>query len=666
MEQMLTLSEEILDRHVSGFHQYILREPVHLSFVSQSLCDMLGYTKDELLCDDGDRYATLVYPNDSALYSDFIQKLAQTENTVTVHYRLVRKDGSVCFVGDTASSRRLEDGTPVAYSVLNDLTEIIGEFHNLRYLNETIPCGYIKFTCDKQPKVIYANEQLLTMLRYPKDREQDDGELYRDNIYLMIPPEERRKFSNFLDRVSEKGAPLTGEINVLRFDGTKVRLFGWVTRTANERGEAEYHSICMDITEQYKEKKAHVTEPYLKALSEVYDRILEYDFVNKNVKFLHGYASDTFGNLQSISMQAEEATEQWIQSGVYRKDRKKVAAFFKDVFTRQTAVNDDGKPRQIRYRSLTASEELKESVGIFLKIDDSISLFCCRNIPDEHEADTLRTENKLLRLFNKNIQELVMRYTDGMLAFEVYHDTVKPLYASDNVCHFFGYSKEEWIALSQKRHSIKSFVAQSNVAYEDFEALLETGEAEFSYLDVKTNTTQRIKAVCSQKTPDADTPRYVMLYNINGNVRQKPEHAAEEPRVYIRTFGYFDVFVDGNPIAFRNEKSKELFALLVDRRGGYVTSAEAIGFLWENEPANAITLARYRKVALRLKNILEEYGIADAVESVDGKRRIVTDKVRCDLYDYLSQKEEYAQLFKGSYLSNYSWGETTLGELMRK
>ena len=117
------------------------------------------------------------------------------------------------------------------------------------------------------------------------------------------------------------------------------------------------------------------------------------------------------------------------------------------------------------------------------------------------------------------------------------------------------------------------------------------------------------------------------------------------------------------PIAFRNKKSKELFALLVDRRGGYVSSEEAISFLWEDEPVNPVTLARYRKVALRLKNILEEYGISEVVESVDGKRRIATEKVRCDLYDYLSGKEEFSQLFKGSYLTNYSWGENTLAEL---
>jgi len=51
------------------------------------------------------------------------------------------------------------------------------------------------------------------------------------------------------------------------------------------------------------------------------------------------------------------------------------------------------------------------------------------------------------------------------------------------------------------------------------------------------------------------------------------------------------------------------------------------------------------------------------VESVDGKRRIVTEKVQCDLYDYLSGREEFSSLFKGSYLTNYSWAETTLAEL---
>jgi hypothetical protein len=162
---------------------------------------------------------------------------------------------------------------------------------------------------------------------------------------------------------------------------------------------------------------------------------------------------------------------------------------------------------------------------------------------------------------------------------------------------------------------------------------------------------------------DKDVGLYCSRRFFEGEAMERSSLEREKPEVSIRTFGYFDVFVGNKPIAFRNKKSKELFALLVDRRGGFVTSDEAIGFLWEDETVNPVTLSRYRKVALRLKNTLEAYGISDIVEAIDGKRRIVSEKVCCDLYDYLTGQEEYANLFKGSYLTNYSWGEMTLGEL---
>ena len=133
----------------------------------------------------------------------------------------------------------------------------------------------------------------------------------------------------------------------------------------------------------------------------------------------------------------------------------------------------------------------------------------------------------------------------------------------------------------------------------------------------------------------------------------------------IRTFGYFDVFVSDRPVIFHSSKSKELLALLVDRQGGFVTSAEAVSYLWENESATKTTLARYRKCAMRLKNSLAEYGIEDIIEVArGGARRIVPENVDCDLFRYLSGDETYEDLFTGSYLNNYSWGETTLATLL--
>ena len=146
-----------------------------------------------------------------------------------------------------------------------------------------------------------------------------------------------------------------------------------------------------------------------------------------------------------------------------------------------------------------------------------------------------------------------------------------------------------------------------------------------------------------------------------------PEIAEADPDaqthdVFIRTFGYFEVFVDGTPIIFHSAKSKELLALLVDRRGGYVTAADVIAHLWENDPATPTVLSRQRKVAMRLKHTLHDHGIGHIVESVRGKRRLNVNAVRCDLYDFLAGDPE-AQFF-GTYLQNYSWGEVTLGELL--
>ena len=139
-----------------------------------------------------------------------------------------------------------------------------------------------------------------------------------------------------------------------------------------------------------------------------------------------------------------------------------------------------------------------------------------------------------------------------------------------------------------------------------------------------------------------------------------------DPRMTIRTFGYFDVFVDGRPIAFRSEKAKELLALLVDRRGGYVTSADIITALWENEPITGQLRTRCRKVALRLNRTLEANGVGGIVESVRGKRRIVPELVSCDLFDHLSGSADAGADFRGSYLKNYSWAEGTLAELMQE
>ncbi|MGN0255819.1 MAG: helix-turn-helix domain-containing protein, partial [Chordicoccus sp.] len=134
--------------------------------------------------------------------------------------------------------------------------------------------------------------------------------------------------------------------------------------------------------------------------------------------------------------------------------------------------------------------------------------------------------------------------------------------------------------------------------------------------------------------------------------------------IFIWTFGYFEIYVDGHAIPFTHAKSKEFLALLVDRRGGYLTAQEAITYLWENETVNKTTLSRCRKVAMRMNETLKEYGIDDIVKAKRGIRCLDISKVSCDLYDYLSGRSP--QLYQGTYMLNYSWAEYTIAELDRE
>ncbi len=655
--------EEILDSQICGFRQYVLTPPVHLDYVSRNLCELLGVQREELLDDEADLYARLVHPADREAYSALLRRAASGEQTLTGEYRLVRKDGAVIHVRDSVASKRLDDGTLVGRSVLTDITDIKNENTDLRFLNDTVPCGFLRYTCEKQPKITYINPKMLELLRFPeiRDGEMDYLELYKSNIFLMIPMEERRRFSKYLNRVFSSDVPLAGDMALLRCDGTRVHVFGWVIKSVNEQGEAEFQSVCMDVTQRYQARRANESRRYLQALAGIYDKIFEFNLDANTVKCLHCEDASYFKRFENIAMQLEDALEKWMVSSVTPECRDDIRRFFQ-LFSQKRPHGLDGKPPQITYKARSTDGSIKQYLGVFIKVDDSVSFFCCREAKDAADPAALRAENDHLK---GKLRDLVVQFSDGIAAFEISPDgLVKPLYATENVCKFFGYTREEWLPLTERFTPLESFVAYSEASYEDFSELLRTGEAEFSYFDYQSEKERRIRAICSEKEPNPVSSRYVMLYAADGAPPVDPRALPEKRSVSIRTFGYFDVFVGSTPIAFRNKKSKELFALLVDRKGGYVTSEEAISFLWEDEPANTLTLARYRKVALRLKSTLEEYGISEVIETVDGKRRIVLDKVECDLYQYLSGKAEYAQLFKGSYLTNYSWGETTLGELI--
>ena len=133
--------------------------------------------------------------------------------------------------------------------------------------------------------------------------------------------------------------------------------------------------------------------------------------------------------------------------------------------------------------------------------------------------------------------------------------------------------------------------------------------------------------------------------------------------ISVQTFGGFDVFVDGTLVHFKRSKSKELFAILVDRRGSSVTRAEIFSILWEDRFYDR-PMQKQLDVTIRsMRDTLREYGISEVVEMKRGHFRIFPEQISCDLYRFFDGDEDAFNAYRGEYMNPYAWASITEGSM---
>ncbi len=142
----------------------------------------------------------------------------------------------------------------------------------------------------------------------------------------------------------------------------------------------------------------------------------------------------------------------------------------------------------------------------------------------------------------------------------------------------------------------------------------------------------------------------------------------EEKRLYAKTFGKFEVFVGGYPLRFKYQKTKELLAYLIDRQGGLCSNAEIIEVLWEDDALDSSHGSYLKNIRTDLVNTLSESGCLECITRGRGEMGILKENIDCDYYDYLENKDvaNAGILFKGEYMSQYSWGEYTLANILKE
>ena len=173
----------------------------------------------------------------------------------------------------------------------------------------------------------------------------------------------------------------------------------------------------------------------------------------------------------------------------------------------------------------------------------------------------------------------------------------------------------------------------------------------------------RLAGAAARPGGSADIP----VISVEG--MDEPE-TSESPRLFVRCFGNFQVFLDGESrqLVFPSAKSAELFAYLIDRNGAVCTNAEILTALWDDGADEHSHMSYFKKIRREMENTLAGCGCRDVLFRVWGGLGVVPEKVSCDYYEYLRGPDGFrsAHAYRGEYMSQYSWAEVTHAALERE
>ena len=138
---------------------------------------------------------------------------------------------------------------------------------------------------------------------------------------------------------------------------------------------------------------------------------------------------------------------------------------------------------------------------------------------------------------------------------------------------------------------------------------------------------------------------------------REPVAPENGPRLRVVTFGNFEAFAGGEPLAFARTKTKELLAYLVSKRGAFCSNGEIIAVLWEDEADSLSLKSHFRHLAADLTHTLRRAGAGSALIKKRGYMAVAPAAFKCDYYDYCDGDPAAVNRYGGEFMAQYGWAE---------
>ena len=487
----------------------------------------------------------------------------------------------------------------------------------------------------KNEKIISISDDMRMLLEMEENSEYEN--YIGNSFYLLVPFADRKKFKAAIEN-AEEGEPSYISGSFFTANGEEIQTLSWIKK---ENDEFLLNCIIRDID---KESGAQ----YFKALMSAYNIIFKVDLRNDRVTCIHGRQNSPANDLYNITMSVDSAVNYWINHSIIEKDRPMMTDYFERITTKDY-VRSINRPLQANCTvRLSGKEEVyAHYLVVTVAMDNEQELVCLRDTTNVKYSEDLFKENLRFRTLRDHYENVLSSGASGFACIKVSGDKIY-LLSAEKVYRFFEPYLKRDMMIDNGGMPLDAFLKTLSIDAEQFRKCL-NGEEMLKISLGGNNFTVDFQSVDSH-----DKEIYDLYFYREG--------ISNGHKITIRTFGFFDVFVDGEAVMFKNAKEKELLALIVDRNGGIVTTEEAITYLFDG--INDVrTKTKYRKVAMFLQRTLELYGISNIIRSAKGNRSLDTSLVECDYYEFLKGNPKYRELFGDAYMSGYDWANETLNML---
>jgi len=461
-EEKLRESEEkyrtILESITEDYYEIDLAG--NLAFFNDSLCQSLGYTRDEMMGMNNRQY--MDEENAAKVYQVFNEVYRTGKPCTRADWDVIRKDGTKLSISSSASLIKDSQDKVIGFRGLSrDVTqqkkaaeELRESEEKYRTILENVVGGY--YEVDLAGSFTFVNKTICIETGYSRD------ELLAMNNKDYMDKETAKKVLERFGEVYTTGQPAREfEFEIIRKDGTKLAVSASVSLITDPQGQPTgFRGIVMDITErkQAQEKLQKSEERYRSLFESATDGIFTMDLQtrftsgNRKAEEMCGYSKDELiGEYATLILPEEEIP--------------RMADAFKKVLKGETDTYET--------RIITKNGELLpvEITSSPIEIDGKIigTMGMARDITERKRAEqTLRGSEEKYRQLTEEINDAI--YTvdqDGNVT-----------YVSPVIEWLTGYSPSEMMG-----RSFAEFFYEEDLprAVEDFERVLSGQSTEDEY-----------------------------------------------------------------------------------------------------------------------------------------------------------------------------------------